>query len=37
VKYIVVGGMAMINAGLSRTTVDIDLLKQTSIDVEANF
>ena len=26
VKYIVVGGMAMIQAGLSRATVDINLL-----------
>lgn len=26
VKYIVIGGMAMINAGLLRATVDIDLL-----------
>jgi hypothetical protein len=30
VKYIVVGGMAMINAGLIRATVDIDLLVDSS-------
>ena len=30
VKYIVVGGMAMINAGFSRATVDIDLLVDAS-------
>lgn len=29
-KYIVVGGMAMINAGFSRATVDIDLLVDAS-------
>jgi hypothetical protein len=32
VKYIVVGGMAIINAGLPRATVDIDLLIDSSIE-----
>ena len=32
VKYIVIGGIAMINAGLTRATVDIDLLIEPSIE-----
>jgi len=32
VKYIIVGGMAMINAGLTRATGDIDLLIESSVE-----
>jgi len=32
VKYVVVGGMAIINEGLTRATVDIDLLIDASSD-----
>jgi hypothetical protein len=33
--YIVVGGMAMIQSGYGRTTGDIDLLIETSVENEA--
>ncbi|NWG28712.1 MAG: hypothetical protein HXY48_09300 [Ignavibacteriaceae bacterium] len=32
VKYIVIGGMAVINAGLPRATVDIDIMVDASAD-----